>query len=130
MHYRWLKEDQQYAAEFAAAREEAAQALEDEAVRRANEGTLKPIFYKGKPAGVVREYSDPLLMFLLKGFRPERFRDRGSVELSGPNGGPIPLTDNRLASLTDEQLASLVAITRQLASVEGARSGTPSPVAE
>jgi hypothetical protein len=151
MHYRWLSEDPEYLTAFGAAREQAAQTLEDEAVRRAHEGIDEPVVYQGdlcfplettiaedgevitrrsSSPLLIRKYSDGLLQFLLKGFRPEKYRDRGSVEVSGPNGGPIPLTDNRLASLTDEQLASLVAITRQLASVEGARSGTPSPVAE
>lgn len=33
------------------------------------------MFYKGKIAGSVREYSDALRMFLMKAARPERFRD-------------------------------------------------------
>jgi hypothetical protein len=55
-------------------KEEAIGGLEDEAVRRAYEGWLKPVFYQGRQCGAVRRYSDKLLMFLLKGWRPERYR--------------------------------------------------------
>ena len=33
-------------------------------------------WYKGKAGGTVREYSDLLLIFLLKGMRPEKYRER------------------------------------------------------
>jgi hypothetical protein len=45
------------------------------------------VYYKGKPVGVKRIYSDALLMFLLRGARPEKYRT--GVELTGPNGGPL-----------------------------------------
>jgi hypothetical protein len=48
--------------------------LEDEAVRRAYEGVERPVFQGGKQVGVVREYSDTLLIFLLKALRPEKYR--------------------------------------------------------
>ena len=89
-HYRWL-DDAVYSEAFDGAREEAAQTLEDEAVKRAHEGVLEPVFYKGKPAGAVRKYSDSLLVFLLKGFRPEKYRDRGSVEVTGAGGAPLEI---------------------------------------
>ena len=51
----------------------AADILEDEVDRRAVEGVEKPVgWHKGKPGGYVREYSDTLLIFLLKGDRPEK----------------------------------------------------------
>lgn len=37
----------------------------------------------------IRKYSDTLLQFLLKGFRSEKYRDRGAVELTGKDGGAI-----------------------------------------
>ena len=43
-------------------------ALEAEARRRAVEGVRKPVFYQGVICGWVGEYSDTLLIFLLKGF--------------------------------------------------------------
>jgi hypothetical protein len=38
---------------------------------------------------VVREYSDTLLIFLLKGARPQKYRDNVRQEVSGPNGAPL-----------------------------------------
>jgi hypothetical protein len=113
-HYRWLRDDPNYAALFEAAKVEAGQTLEDEAIRRAHEGVLEPVFYKGKPAGVIRVYSDSLLQTLLKGFLPEKYRERGSLEVSGPAGGPIALADANLASLDDEELAQLIAVAKKL----------------
>lgn len=75
-HYEWLKDDPDYPALFAAADEQAGDRLEQEARRRAVEGTNKPVFYKGGVCGTVTEYSDNLLMFLLKGVRPDKFAER------------------------------------------------------
>jgi hypothetical protein len=70
--------------DFAEAWEEAMEAgtdaLEDEAVRRAKDGYIKPVFHQGVKVGEVREYSDVLLMFMLKARRPEKFRDRYHIE--------------------------------------------------
>lgn len=54
-------------------RKEAVDMLEEEARRRAFEGVEKPVFYKGTEVGVVREYSDKLLEFLLTYNHPEKF---------------------------------------------------------
>ena len=53
--------------------------LEAEAWRRAHDGIEEPILYKGQVVTHVRKYSDLLLMFLLKGLRPEKFRDKFSM---------------------------------------------------
>lgn len=50
--------------------EEGVDALEEEARRRAFEGVERLIFYQGEPVGAVREYSDVLMILLLKGRRP------------------------------------------------------------
>jgi hypothetical protein len=63
--------------------------LEDEAQRRAVKGTIKPVYQGGKKVGSVREFSDTLLIFLLKGNHPEKYKDRYSAELGGLGGGPI-----------------------------------------
>jgi hypothetical protein len=57
--------------------------LESEAVRRAVEGVERDVFFQGKRVGSVREYSDTLLIFLLKGWRPERYKDRREVWHAG-----------------------------------------------
>jgi len=81
-HYDWMK-DPAYAAAFNEAREQAAQVLEDEAVRRAHEGVEEPIFQGGRRVGTVRKYSDVLLIFLLKGLRPDRYKERVAAEHTG-----------------------------------------------
>ena len=92
-HYAWLKEDPSYPALFIAATEQAADRLEEEARRRAVEGVKKDVYYQGKPCGVVTEYSDTLLIFLLKGAMPEKYKDRISTEVSvrplAAGGDPI-----------------------------------------
>lgn len=43
----------------------------------------------GRKALSIRRYSDVLLIFLLKGGRPEKYKDRTSAEISSPAGKPI-----------------------------------------
>lgn len=78
-HYDWLKADPSYRAQFEDLEEAVTETLEREAMRRASEGTLKPVFYQGKACGEIREYSDTLLIFLLKARRPETYRERSDV---------------------------------------------------
>lgn len=87
--YDWLKADPAFKVKFDEACEIATAALEDEATRRAHEGTVKPVFQGGKKVGEIREYSDILIMFLLKGRAPHKYKERFSGELSGPGGKPI-----------------------------------------
>ena len=89
-HYAWLKQDPEYAQAVQDAMEQAADALESEARRRAEEGVDEPVFYKGKECGVIRKYSDTLLIFLLKGGRPERYRERH--EVTGKDGAPFSVS--------------------------------------
>lgn len=97
-HYQWKCEDPDYAEAFAAAEEQAADRLEQEARRRAVEGVEKPVFQGGKQVGVVREYSDTLLIFLLKGALPEKYKERWSGELGGHGGGPLQIVVSDLDS--------------------------------
>lgn len=78
-HYTWL-DDESYKKAYERARQIAADALEEEARRRAVEG------YIGKDG--VREYSDKLLIALLKANFPDRYKERveSKVELSGAVG--------------------------------------------
>lgn len=82
-------DDPAFAAAWSDALEEATDALEEEARRRAVEGTEKPLLYKGEVVGYIQEYSDTLMTLLLKAHRPEKYRERKGVEVSGPGGGPI-----------------------------------------
>ena len=67
---------------LAQAQEAAADLLESEAYRRAVDGVNEPVgWYQGRAGGMIRRYSDVLLIFLLKGLRPEKYKDR--IELRG-----------------------------------------------
>lgn len=72
--------DPAFRAAWDAARAIGTNELKAEARRRAYFGTLKPIFQGGKKVGTVIEYSDTLLMFLIKA-RDPRYRDNHRVEL-------------------------------------------------
>ena len=63
--------------------------MEREARRRGLEGWDEPVFYQGAQLATVRKYSDRMLELLLRGHRPERYKDR--FEHTGPVGGPIQL---------------------------------------
>lgn len=56
--------------------EYAGDVLEQEARRRAFSGVLKPVYQGGKKVGLIREFSDTLLIFLLKGAKPGKYADR------------------------------------------------------
>jgi len=101
-HYRWLEQSSDYAQEFEQAKKDAVDVLEAEARRRAVEGWEEPVgWYKGQAGGTVRKYSDILLMFLLKGAAPEKYRERLEVR------GALARID--FGSMTDEQLARISA---------------------
>jgi hypothetical protein len=82
-HYAWLKESPEYAAAIEEARQEVAGLLEDEAVRRAYRGNVKPMNIGGQVI-YVTEFSDRLLEFLLKCRNRPVFGDRHI--LTGENG--------------------------------------------
>jgi hypothetical protein len=73
--YRAQADDPAFAAAWETAIEESVDLLEIEARRRAVKGTDKPVFHQGKQVASVKEYSDTLLIFLLKANRPEKYRD-------------------------------------------------------
>jgi hypothetical protein len=88
MHYRWLKQSEKYADDFKAAFNEFADVFEGEAIRRANEGVLEPVFYQGVACGAVRRYDSGLMQMMLPRFKPE-YRRQISAEVTGKNGKPI-----------------------------------------
>lgn len=88
-HYDWLNNDDSYAAAFAKARRMAADLLEEEAWRRAVDGDERPIFHKGAKVGSVRHYSDALLTLLLKGAKPEVYKDRVENEIVGDGSADL-----------------------------------------
>jgi hypothetical protein len=73
--------DEAFAVAWDEAIESGTEALEDEARRRAVDGWEENVYQQGELAGTVRRYSDGLLTFLLKGRRPEKYRDTAAVQL-------------------------------------------------
>ena len=92
MHYEWLRTSPDYKAAFSEAVDEAAEKLEDAARHRAVEGLKRYRFTKngdpirhpvtGEPY-YEHAYSDVLLIFLLKGLRPDKYRENLRVENAG-----------------------------------------------
>lgn len=81
--------------------EEAADRIEAEAIRRAVDGYDEPVIYQGMPTTVVdpitgqerqltiRKYSDTLMALVLKGARPDKYRENHKVEVEGGAGGVL-----------------------------------------
>jgi hypothetical protein len=109
--YRRRDEDPDFAVEWDRAKQIGAEALEDEANRRAYDGWDEPLAEKGRLTGhVVRKFSDTLLIFLLKGAKPDKYKDRVQSEVSGPQGKPIEVNDQ---SAPDRLAAILAAATQR-----------------
>lgn len=73
----YRRQDEDFAEKWDLALESAADVLEDEIWRRAHDGVLEPMLYKGTIVAYKPNYSDSLAMFILRGLRPERYRDNG-----------------------------------------------------
>lgn len=58
---------------------------EEEARRRAIDGVLEPVFYRGEEVGTIRKYSDFLLKTLLQGRKPKVYNP--GVKITAGNDG-------------------------------------------
>jgi hypothetical protein len=116
MHYRWLRDDSEYAEDFKQATVAAAGLIEDKAVERAVEGWEEPVIYQGELVFrrdpethvvlrdenlepiplMVRKHSDALLTTLLKAWLSKKYRDNHHVESD--------VTHHGLSSMTDAEL--------------------------
>lgn len=81
--YRWLEHDDEFSAEFRQAEIEATETMEAEAHRRGVLGYDKPVYQGGAQVGTIREYSDTLLIFMLKARNPDKYRDNVKVSHAG-----------------------------------------------
>jgi hypothetical protein len=87
IHYCWLADDPEYVIAFEKAKKYRGDTIEDALYHRGVEGIDRPLTYEGQLTGdVVKEYSDPCLILLAKGERPEKYRD--SYE-GLPNGSRV-----------------------------------------
>jgi len=83
--YTWRKQDKRFAAAWSAAEEAGTDIIEEEAFRRAVTGVEKPVYRGGEIVGHIADYSDAMLMFLLKSRRPERYGTSGKAASSKPS---------------------------------------------
>lgn len=77
------KSDESFAKAWDAALADYIEDLEQEADRRAYKGTLRPVFHKGVKCGVIRDFSDTLLIFRLKALKPDVYKDRSESTVNG-----------------------------------------------
>src|SRR5690606_23289223 len=81
-HHYWLASDPDYAELYEYARQDVSDTLEAEAWRRGYEGVERIKYYKGKEIGREREYSDQLLLVLLKANAPEKFGEKAVLDVN------------------------------------------------
>lgn len=100
--YRWRKNFDAFRAAWEESQELGTDALEDEAIRRCSHGVARKKFTgKGDPVMdpetgkqyVELDYSDTLLIFMLKARRPEKFKDRSETTLGGIPGKPVEVIE-------------------------------------
>ena len=65
--------------------------MEREARRRAMDGFARPVIYQGEITDTYLDYSDSLLTMLMKGNKPEKYKER--LEHGGAIGHPMTLDE-------------------------------------
>lgn len=103
--YDWAEKDKEFEKAWNELIDRSTDLLEREAYRRAAVGVEEPVYYRGKQVGSVKRFSDTLLMFLLKGRKPETYRENHRHEHTGPGGAPLDvnvrLDENQRKALSD-----------------------------
>jgi hypothetical protein len=85
--YAWKKTDSEFADAWAALAECLGDVVEGALFHRAVEGVEKAVFFQGEVVGVEKVYSDAGAMMLLRGLKPERYRENGNVNVNVGNFG-------------------------------------------
>jgi hypothetical protein len=84
--YDWQEHDPDFSAAFHRAEAAATERLEREAWRRATEGSpyTRTSYYRGEPVGTDHkiEYSDQLMMLLLRARKPDIYREKVDVAVT------------------------------------------------
>jgi hypothetical protein len=114
--YTHRREDGEFARLWDLALEDAAGTLEDEAWRRARDGINKPIVYQGMVMGTQKEYSDTLLMFMLKGIKPDKYADKLVVRISPEHAALLQKIGQSASEMWEammQEVAAKVAAERQ-----------------
>jgi len=106
------RSDKEFAEAWDQIEAETTDAMEREAYRRAVEGVEKPLVSAGKLVTTATEFSDGLMMFLLKARKPDTYRENVKVEATATvkHGQTLDLS-----KLTDGELAQLEQLTAKAA---------------
>lgn len=79
--YKAQRDDPEFERQWQAAYDEACDLIEAEALRRASRGTRKGIYYKGVRVDEEIEYSDTLMLAMLKGHKPDKYGDKITIKV-------------------------------------------------
>lgn len=130
-----IRTDEEFGADYRAARGYDDDTIRAEIHRRAITGVEEPVFGSlgggagSGQIGVVRKFSDRLLAKMAEAYLPE-YQQRGRLELSGPDGGPIELERRIVVGISDVvRLAGELGISLPLG-VNGGDPGRELPPAQ
>lgn len=84
--YKLYKADPEFAERWDAALDEYHDKLEEEARRRAVDGSDKGVWHQGVQVGTEKQYSDSLLALMLKAKRKKEYGDASRMELANAPG--------------------------------------------
>lgn len=117
-----MRADPEFAQAVEHANEEATASLISEAVRRARDGTERPVFGRdGEVKGTYREYSDFLLKFLIEA-RDPNYNVKRQLELNGHLNSThlgMVIAPSDLLLLDDRMMANLTEILEFLVDERG-----------
>jgi hypothetical protein len=88
-HYTWMEESEEYRRAFQQVHTTIGDLAEDACVERAIFGVEKPVLFQGKQVKLngrplfEREYSDQLLITLLRRLKPQEYREHTAIQVSG-----------------------------------------------
>lgn len=119
VYVRAKKQDPKFARRCRIALIKANDVLHKEAWRRAVHGVPKAVYHNGKKCGKIREFSDTLLIFLMKGENPKKYRENYSITHKGKIKGKVQHNHGLdLSQFSSEELVKLETAAR------GGASGT------
>lgn len=124
-HWIWLHADPQYKAAFVKAEQIAADRLETELINRVYDGVKEDVWWQGQIVGATRKFSDTLLIFALKGAKPDKYREQWKGELQ--HAGALAISRGPdLKQLSNEQLQQLKQLALAAAADSLAHAGSGS----
>ena len=103
---KWRKEDADFDEACREAEEMANDLMEKEARRRAIDGFQRPVIYRGEITTHYTDYSDALLQTLMRGNKPDKYKERR--EMSGSVANPLTVDTKETKEQVVLSILSLV----------------------